>query len=73
MKILQAKAVTFDGVDGGKLRLMNDNMGEPFREGVRIEITSPDSSCLGTALLDAYEAKRLAEALQSFLPTLHNS
>lgn len=53
------------GQDGGTLRLHRDNLGEPYREGVRICLEREGSEM--TVMLDKESCLELAEKLAAFV------
>lgn len=67
MRIIRAKTKQIDGLDGSKLIVEYDNMGEPYREGVRIGIEHDGKSI--SALLDAKDARSLVTAIDPFFNT----
>ena len=67
MRIVRAKTKRIDGLDGSSLIVEYDNMGEPYREGVRIGIEHDGNAI--SALLDAKDARGLVTAIDPFLQT----
>jgi hypothetical protein len=67
MRIVRAKTKRIDGLDGSSLIVEYDNMGEPYREGVRIGIEHDGKAI--SALLDAKDARGLVTAIDPFLQT----
>ena len=67
MRIIKAKTKRIDGLDGSKLIVEYDNMGEPYREGVRIGIEHDGEAI--SALLDAKDAFSLVRAIDPFFQT----
>jgi hypothetical protein len=65
MRIIKAKRTEMAGIDGSSLSVEYDNMGEPFREGVRLAIC--DGSRTVSALLEADDVRELISALSPFV------
>lgn len=54
------------GIDGGQLRIERDTLGEPFREGVRIDVEDAGGAFV-TVMLDAAGAKKVAQVIADHL------
>jgi hypothetical protein len=67
MRIVRAKTKRIDGLDGSSLIVEYDNMGEPYREGVRIGLEHEGRAI--SALLDAKDARGLVTAIDPFINT----
>jgi hypothetical protein len=67
MRIVRAKTKRIDGLDGSSLIVEYDNMGEPYREGVRIGLEHDGRAI--SALLDAKDAHGLVTAIEPFINT----
>lgn len=64
MRVIRAKKKQIQGIDGSSMSVEYDNMGEPYREGVRIAIESDERSV--SVLLDADDVRGLVAALDPF-------
>lgn len=67
VRVLRAKTKRIDGIDGSLLCVEYDNMGEPYREGVRIGIEHDGRTV--SALLDVKDVRGLVNALDPFYNT----
>lgn len=65
MKIIQTSRLELQGEEGAKLEVYNDNLGEPYREGVRISITNGFDREV-SAMLDGFDAHKLSRKLAEF-------
>lgn len=64
VRVIRAKTKRIAGIDGSSLSVEYDNMGEPYREGVRIGIEHDGITV--SALLDAKDVISLVSALAPF-------
>lgn len=67
MRVIKAKTKRIGGIDGSLLCIEYDNMGEPYREGVRIGIEHDGRTV--SALLDVQDVCGLVTALDPFYNT----
>lgn len=67
MKVLLQKFVKFTGEDGEELSVSHDNRGEPFREGVSLELRQGYDS-RASVFLEDYEARKLRDLLNRLYP-----
>jgi hypothetical protein len=69
MKVIRSVKKVISGIDGSELVIEYDNLGEPYREGVRLTISS-DRMQTDTlsVLLDVRDVEVAIAVLQSFLP-----
>jgi hypothetical protein len=64
-----AKGEVFNGEDGATLTVRYANRGEPYREGVDLDLELSDSDLIGPRVfLDAHEGVDLRDALIRIFP-----
>ena len=68
VRVIRAKTKRIDGLDGSLLCVEYDNIGEPYREGVRIGIEHDGRTV--SALLDVKDVRDLVNALDPFYNTV---
>lgn len=67
MKLAYIGSITMHGLDGSKLRVEYDNMGEPFREGIRLTIEGECDCACSSVLLNEEDAATLQDVLRALL------
>lgn len=67
MKRVNIGSITMRGIDGSKLRVEYDNMGEPFREGIRLTIEHECDDACCSVLLSEEDAATLQDILGALL------
>ena len=55
------------GQGGGELIMQYGNLGEPFREGVELEVRDPETECHVSVLIDAQDVRRIRDKLSELL------
>jgi len=69
MRISRKTRLELTGIDGGRLAVEYDNIGEPFREGVLLSFEDdsvPTGNWVGV-LLDVEDAVKLRDALSGLV------
>lgn len=70
MKVVRVARRFLSGFDGSELAVEYDNLGEPYREGIRISLAAADPRDDGrSALLSGRDALELRKHLDAFLGT----
>lgn len=68
MKIVGKSSVTFCAEEGHTLRVSYSNRGEPYREGIDIDLNLPNDQYGGSLFLEDHEAKQLRDLLNRLYP-----